>query len=458
MNQLKVIRMCYIYICSLIFFLSVFDRAHAQQISAVDNYALNRPGIVMVKTVFSANVYVKNMKIDSRRFNLLIDSIQRIDTNGIVFSPEQKLDIVLKEMNGNPSRFFKPTYDYIKQPEEITATGTGFFITGDGYVATNSHLTDRDNAFIRRHFILSAFQQITDANIAALEQSWATTFTEQQRSSLYNTYASIYSRLFSMVLNDLKKNIYVVYRKDSSDKNIFTETKSASVILKGLPMPGKDVAILKIDSVSNLPTLKIASLQLPRVGEQVYVYGYPGPVTNNDFVAAESSIEPTLTTGIISAIKKSVNGWPVLQMDANINHGSSGGPVCNENGEVIGLTTFGSIENNGVLAAGLNFSIPVAILKDFMDSANVTPALSKASTLFAEGIACFNKQYYRKALGSFEDVKKLNSTYPTVDYYINNCKAKIDNGEDKSGRSIKFILLTIAMLVLAIVLYLRYRK
>ena len=447
-----------LYICWIIPLSFIFSTTVAQQIPAVDNYALNRPGVVMVKTVFSANVYVKNMKIDNRRFNFLLDSIQRIDTNGIVFTAEQKLDIVLKEMNTNPSRFFKATYDYIKQPEEITATGTGFFITGDGYVATNSHLTERDNAFIRRHFILSAFQQITDANINALEQSWATTFNEQQRSLLYNTYASVYSRLFFMELNDLRKNIYIVYRQDSSDKISYTETKSASVIIKGLPMPGKDVAILKIDSVSNLPTLKISTLQLPRVGEQVYVYGYPAPVTNNDFVSAESSIEPTLTTGIISAIKNSVNGWPVLQMDANINHGSSGGPVCNSSGEVIGLTTFGSIENNGTLAAGLNFAIPVSIVKDFMDTVNVSPALSNTTVLFGEGLNCFNQQYYKKALGSFEKIKKLNSNYPTVDYYISNCKARIDNGEDKSNKKIKNVLLYTGFILLAIILFVAYQK
>ncbi|MBS1935418.1 MAG: hypothetical protein JST96_15565, partial [Bacteroidetes bacterium] len=106
-----------IYVCCIIFLPFIFNTAYAQQISAVDNYALNRPGVVMVKTVFSANVYVKNMKIDARRFNFLLDSIQRIDTNGIVFSAEQKLDIVLKEMNNNPSRFCKRTYDYIKRTQ-----------------------------------------------------------------------------------------------------------------------------------------------------------------------------------------------------------------------------------------------------------------------------------------------------------------------------------------------------
>src|SRR6185312_9301405 len=150
-----------------------------------------------------------------------------------------------------------------KQPEQITATGTGFFISSDGFVATNCHLIDRDDNFIRRQFILTAFRQITDASIAALETSWATHFTEQQRSLLYNTYASVYSRLFSMILYDLKKNIYVVYRSDQAGRASDTVKKLADIVVKGEPMPGKDIDILKITDGDQLPVLKLASPELP---------------------------------------------------------------------------------------------------------------------------------------------------------------------------------------------------
>ena len=174
-----------------------------QQLTAVQNYGVNRPGVVMVRTVFSADVYVNKIQLDSRHFNQLVDSIQRSDSSGIIYTAEQKLDIVLKEINNHPNRFFKASLDYIKEPEEITSSGTGFLVTADGYVATNCHLIDRDNAFIRRQFFLSAFQQITEANISALENAWATRFSEQQKSILYNTYASVYARLFSIALYDL---------------------------------------------------------------------------------------------------------------------------------------------------------------------------------------------------------------------------------------------------------------
>jgi serine protease Do len=443
----------------LLFLLTTLSTsACAQNCSAAQNYALNRPGVVMIKTVFSANVYVNKMEMDERVFNRLLDSIQRADTAGAIFSPEQKLDIVLKEMNNHPARFFKKTFDNIEQTQEITATGTGFFITGDGYVATNCHLIDRDNAFIRRQFILTAFQQITDANITAFENSWASKFTDQQKTILYNTYASLYSKLVPMTLSDLKKTVYVVYRKDVEGKGQTSETKAANIIIKGLPMPGKDVAVLKIDGDTSLPVLKIADEELPQVGEQLFVYGYPGPVTNNDFVAAESAIEPTLTTGIVSAIKKSVNGWPVIQMDANINHGSSGGPVCNSRGEVVGLTTFGSLENSGGLAAGLNFAIPVSILNEFIDSAGIEPKISRSTKLFAEALTCFDKQYYRKALQGFEEVRKLNAHYPTVQNYIASCKTRIAKGEDVESKIMKYILLSVGLFLLALILYIAFRK
>jgi len=445
-------------IISPLFLFFAFNCFHAaaQDYSAVENYELNRPGVVMIKTVFSANVYVKNMRVANREFSRLIDSIQRVDTSGIAFTSEQKLDIVLREMNNHPGRFFKAAYDYMKQPEEITASGTGFFITGDGYVATNCHLIESDNAFIKRQFILTAFQQITDGNIQALENSWAAKFTEQQKSSLYSTFASVYTRLFPMSLYDLKKSIYVVYPHDEIKNAVIK--KLASVIIKGSQMPGKDVAILKIDGDSTLPTLKIDGRELPEVGEQLFVYGYPGPVTNNDFVSAGSAIEPTLTTGIVSAIKNSVNGWPVIQMDASINHGSSGGPVCNSQGEVVGLTTFGSLGNSGGLAAGLNFAIPISILNEYIDSADITPAQSNSTNFFLEGLNFYNKKYYHKALHSFEKVKQLNNFYPTVNLYISNSKNKIKKGEDKELSVVKGILETAIVLLVIAILFFVFRK
>jgi serine protease Do len=442
----------------LLLMITGLQPSHAQQLTAVQNYGVNRPGVVMVRTVFSADVYVNKIQLDSRHFNHLVDSIQKIDSSGVVYTAEQKLDIVLKEINVHPNRFFKASLDYIKEPQEITSSGTGFLVTEDGYVATNCHLIDRDNAFIRRQFFLSAFQQITEANISALENAWATRFSEQQKSILYNTYASVYARLFSLSIYDLKKDIFIEYSIDSDSGNTSSVKKSAHVIIKGQPMPGKDIAILKMDGDSTLPTLKIAQDELPRVGEQLFVYGFPGPVTNNNYVATESAIEPTLTTGIVSAIKKSVAGWPLIQMDANINRGSSGGPVCDEKGEVVALTTFGSIENNGGFAAGLNFAIPVSILQEYLDSAGVIAMPGETSLLFGEGVVYYEREFYKDALKKFNQVRETNRHFPGLAFYIKDAEKRIQQNDEKKSSMIRVDLLIFGLFLLGAIVLFRYLR
>jgi S1-C subfamily serine protease len=431
--------------------------AKSQGISTEHNYAMNAPAVAVVQSVYSATVYVNNVKMNISRFDNLVDSIRALDTTGTIFSPAQKLDMVVKALYKSPFRFFSAGEEYYRQVHRVQGTGTGFFVTGDGYVVTNAHIIDRDSAYIRNKFILSTFQEVTRQNIDALQSSWAMTLNEEQRNLLYSAYGLIFSQLSSMIIFDLKKDIFVIYRGDS-DTGTVTFRKQARLIKKGNPMPGKDVAILKIDDVTNLPTLSPVKDPVIRIGTEVLVFGYPEPATSNVFLAAES-LEPTLTSGIVSAIKKSINGWSVIQMDASISHGSSGSPVCNDNGEVIGLATFGSLEQNKTsLASGFNFAIPFSIVMEYMDSARLRPELSKTTVLFNEGLEFFYHQFYRKALDKFQQVKKLNPNYFQVNLFIDQCNSKIAKGNDRQSPPRKYvfiIMIVIAVMTAAYLLFIR---
>ena len=432
-----------------------------QSLSAEHNYAINAPGVAMVQTVFSATVYVNKVKMNEKRFSLLVDSVKKLDTTGAMLSATQKLDIVVKALYRNPFRFFSATTEYLRQQHRIVSEGTGFFITGDGYFITNCHVIDRDSAFIRQKFIQSTFQEVTDANIRALQLSWSMTLTEEQRNLLYNSYSLIYSQLSSMILFDLKKDIYIIYRADNGINKPFRIKKQAMLVVKGKPMPGKDVAVLKLEDVKDLPTLKVSIDSIVRIGERVLVYGYPEPATSNIFLAAESNSDPTLTVGIISAIKQSIGGWPVIQMDAVISHGSSGSPVCNEEGDVIGLATFGSLEQNtGNLVSGYNFAIPVSVIKAYLDSAKVQPRISLASSLYNEGLGFFYEAFYNKALKKFEEVQKLNGNYPELYYYGTLCRDKIAAGEDKESFMQKnfFRIMAFILFIGGVYIFYRWQK
>ncbi|MEO5562455.1 MAG: serine protease [Chitinophagaceae bacterium] len=439
-------------------FAAITAPAQDKVVSTEQNYAASSPAVVMVQTVFSATVYVNKVEMNERRFQLLVDSVKKLDTTGTMFTATEKLDIVVKALYNNPFRFFSGTREYFRQQHRIVSSGTGFFVSGDGYIVTNAHIIDRDNSFIRRKFILSTYQEVTDANIKSLQLSWAMTLTDEQRNLLNNAYSIIYSQVSSMIIFDLKKDIYVQYRMNNEDTRLSTARMPARVIIKGKPMPGKDVAILKVDSVKQVPTLPISKDSIPRIGEQVLVYGYPEPVTSNPYLAKETTIEPTLTAGVISAIKKSLRGWPVIQMDAVISHGSSGSPVCNNRGEVIGLATFGTLEQNtGVLASSYNFAIPISVVKEYLDSAKVEVKQSESSLAYRDGLEFFYNQFYGKALNKFKTVKKLNESYPQLYYYIDASNRKITSGEDRETFLQKSVFRVIALVLILGGIFIFYR-
>lgn len=440
------------------FFLLAMIPLHAQDISTEQIYAANSPGVGMVQTVFSGTVYVNKVGIVQCRFNQLVDSVKKLDTTGTMFSAEDKLDIVVKALYNSPFRYFTRTSEYYRQQHRIVSSGTGFFIRGDGHFVTNCHIIDRDNSYIRRQFILSTFKDVTEANILSLEKSWEMTLNAEQRSLLNNAYSVIYSQVSSMIIFDLKKEIFVRFRANARLGDFTTRRLPAKVVIKGKAMPGKDVAILKVDSVDQTPTLPVSKDSMVKIGSRLLVMGYPEPVTSNAFLASETGIEPTLTTGVVSAIKRSVGGWPVIQMDAIITHGSSGSPVCDSRGEVIGLATFGSLEQKtGSLAAGFNFAIPISVVKEYLDSVKVIPQMSKASQAYNEALSYYFKGYYFRAKSAFENASSISSSYPLVNYYIEDSDKKIKAGLDKESFSQKLVFRLLALLIIAGGIYVYYR-
>lgn len=357
----------------LILFLLLFfaTQTDAQTITPAQNYTRNKAGVVMVKMQLSAIVKVGKLAINQGALYHLLDSIKRLENDSMRLNSEQKLNIVIRSFGNNAGAYFKNTLSYVRYFKKITSTGSGFFIKREGYVVTNCHVVDEKASYIRLRLISSVFRQVTASNIAAMESSWGVTFNATQRDELYNTFADIYSSIVPISLDSLTKRVYVIMA-DYNGNGSYRKEFPATIVVKGKSMPGKDVAILKVWEKGEYPSLKISEEEKVMVGDEVLVFGYPETVTNNEFLSKTTSLEPTLTSGIISALKRTTLNWPVIQMDAAINHGNSGGPVCNNKGEVIGITTFGSLESaTGALAAGYNFAIPVSEIKDYLKEAGI---------------------------------------------------------------------------------------
>ncbi|MEC4990171.1 MAG: trypsin-like peptidase domain-containing protein [Oscillatoria sp. PMC 1068.18] len=119
---------------------------------------------------------------------------------------------------------------------------------------------------------------------------------------------------------------------------------------------GLDLALLRLQGANNnLPTVKLASAGSVQVGQRAFAIGNPF-----------GQFQGTFTIGIVSRIDRSRG---LIQTDAALNPGNSGGPLLNSKGELIGVNTtiFTSGERAGNI--GIGFAIPVDRVAPFLTAA-----------------------------------------------------------------------------------------
>jgi len=144
--------------------------------------------------------------------------------------------------------------------------------------------------------------------------------------------------------------------------------------------PRNDLALIKIDPRESLPVLKLGDSDPLQVGQKVLAIGNP------------FGLEGTLTTGVVSSLGRSIqdeNGRALegmIQTDAAINFGNSGGPLLDSHGNVIGINTaiYGS---QGSI--GIGFAMPInrakAMLDEFQKSGHVARPMLGVQTVLVQG-------------------------------------------------------------------------
>jgi len=136
-----------------------------------------------------------------------------------------------------------------------------------------------------------------------------------------------------------------------------------------------EAKIVGIDSKSDVALLKIDmnSLQYAKLGNSNdVILGEWAIAAGNPFGLFEINNRATVTVGVISALNRDfgeMNGriyQDMIQTDASINHGNSGGPLCNSMGEVIGMNTF-IYSDRGEGSVGIGFAIPINRISRLID-------------------------------------------------------------------------------------------
>ena len=295
--------------------------------------------------------------------------------------------------------------------EAIGGTGTGWFMTPDGYIATNAHVVDEihsgDDA---------AKDKLKKKLFADLDAKYGAQLSKMSQ-------AQIKALAESITLTSFKPLHYVVL--PNGDKLDY------DIKAFGKPGTGNDAAIIKV-KIDNAPTLPIGDSAKSQVEDHVVVIGYPGVADMEDLLDEKSQLEASVTDGAISSLKRAATGEQILQISAPITHGNSGGPAIDQHGNVVGLATFG---NEGEVQ-GFNFLVASATLMELVKQASITPKPSDTNKAWASGLEHYWGDEYTAAIKDFEQVQMLFPQHSEATGFIRNAnQAKKDGKEKKEASS-----------------------
>ena len=173
-----------------------------------------------------------------------------------------------------------------------------------------------------------------------------------------------------------------------------------------------DLALLKV-TVSGINPLPLGNSSDVKIGETVYVAGNP------------QGLEGTFSNGIISS-RRDKYTKERLQMTAPISPGSSGGPVLNSKGEVIGVSFMTLVGGQN-----LNFAIPSRYLTELLTESTPAKPLAEgnrsisAETYFTWGNTKYGLGDYKGAITDYDSAIRLNPDYATTYYNRGNAKSKL---------------------------------
>ena len=342
------------------------------------------------------------------------------------------------------------------------ALGSGFFVSKDGYVVTNAHVAHYNPKDIVINSLmmsdrLSGFwlDFLNDINsylvgegesmdVGMLISYGVVSFLDLIDQGLitltadYNNYIEttepfeISKETLELVNNNGKTEARLV--ETPPLESLYELSVNQAISEQIQPIKEPDLALLKVEPFANVeefPFLNVANINSVVVGQSIQVIGFPGIADERMLFSAVASSIPTLTKGTVSAIKPSSDGnFNLVQIDASISHGNSGGPIINQEAQVVGVSTYGLGIGE---SADINLGVGSDAVLKLVEKNGISSQSSRVVELIESGVDNLGKSYFKWAIRDFNEAMLL---YPLANGALQPmvvlAQEKINNQEDKT--------------------------
>lgn len=303
-----------------------------------------------------------------------------------------------------------------RKPYIVGDIGTGFFIDSEGYILTNAHVVDASQGGengCKEKLFNNLVRDLTggeDPEQVALSRKEAIKAQIEEEDFEYYQYVFLPNS-----------------KQDDVDALLFDITEIGNTE----PGTGNDIAVIKIQ-LSNTPVLKIADSNNVSLGDTVTVIGYP----NSGDKQTEFDNNSILVAGVFEggvtktdAVLK--DNTRVLELDVSVGYGSSGSPVLDAEGNVVGMVTFNA--DQAAEQANQGNATPLALrtseLSNYVRRSGADNEQGTLDTLYRDGLAFLWSENYESARSKLESVQDLFPQHSEVEPLLQDVRKLIAEGE-----------------------------
>jgi len=319
---------------------------------------------------------------------------------------------------------------------QFDVSGSGAFISPDGYILTADHVVDHSiNNPEDASLIFNA--AVSDlAQRAGVSQDAVTQFLQQHANSVE----------IPMQVQSQQVFLSTAYTGQLQDTAQVISYQVVRTVVNS-PVDKQDVAIIKVEA-QDMPYLSLATASTVNIGDAVTAIAYPADAdvvlnggdftsltnpTQSDINTINSLLAVSVDAGQITAQKSLSDGTPIYETSGIGSQGSSGGPVIDQQGQIIGTVDAGPTTDR------LTFIIPSTVIADYARQAGVAGAGTGAfMSLWTKSLAAYDASGACHWTHAAQDLQKLHEQYPQfggIETFLQNAQAKATPAECPASNS-----------------------
>ncbi len=313
------------------------------------------------------------------------------------------------------------TFPLTGNPYQITLSGSGAFISAHGDILTADHVINPPQQDLNTFLDQVAAQDVTNY----YNQHSSTPATQDQITQALTSGQLPSSGQFGTPSSQVFLSTDFTGPLSATSVQNIPQADFATVdhIERQSSVNDKDVAIIHVSNMNDMASIQLDDSSTVQPQDQLTIIGFPG---NGDVSTLPTDLlTSSVITVTVSSIKTTDTGAPLIQVSGNVEHGDSGGPGLDSNGNVVGIVSFGSAQpgNTSFLQASNS-------AKGLVQSLHLDTTPGRFETEWKQAFidyAAATPGHWHKALQEFERLATNYPAFKAITPYLNYAKDQAKN-------------------------------